>query len=98
MKRVLTVTVLGLALPHIRPRAGGQGSTLKLLPNERPEAAAAGSDGNMWFTTNQGRIARVTPGGHVTEFGHGLNNGGASLFGSIVAGGDGALWTYRVWI
>lgn len=48
-----------------------------------------GPDGNMWFTTSAGRIARVTPSGVVTEFGHGISGGGAV---SLVSGSDGALW------
>jgi virginiamycin B lyase len=43
----------------------------------------------MWFTTSAGRIARVTPNGAVTEFGHGITDGDAFW---LAVGGDGALW------
>jgi virginiamycin B lyase len=63
----------------------------RLLPGERPGASVAwGPDGSMWFTTSEGRIARLAPSGKVSEFGHGLTNGGA--FGGLVVGGDGGLW------
>ncbi len=66
------------------------GDALGSIPAETPGSVVPqGPDGNMWFTTSAGRIARVTPSGAVTEFGHGITDGGA---GSLVAGSDGALW------
>jgi streptogramin lyase len=59
---------------------------------QHPFAIAAGSDGNAWFT-NAGSawgstVGRITPDGVVTTFG--IPGQGQA----IVAGADGALWTY----
>jgi streptogramin lyase len=58
------------------------------------EAITAGPDGNMWVTVRSGtlgkRIARITPGGGVTEFPTGDTDG--SFVGRIASGPDGNLW------
>jgi hypothetical protein len=54
-------------------------------------AAAAGPDGNLWFTEQVGnRIGRITPAGVITEFSVGLT-ANSRPFG-ITAGPDGNLW------
>jgi streptogramin lyase len=54
-----------------------------------PMGIALGSDGNIWFTEHDaGRIARVTPGGVVTEY----PLDPASEPTDITAGPDGNLW------
>ncbi len=55
-----------------------------------PFDLALGPDGNLWFTEAQGnRVARVTPGGAITEFP--IPTAG-SFPGGITAGPDGNLW------
>ena len=42
-------------------------------PGQRPDGIAAGPDGNLWFTEDDGdRIGRITPAGVVTEFSAGI--------------------------
>jgi streptogramin lyase len=55
---------------------------------------AAGPEGNLWFTQNlparAPAIGRITPGGKVTRFRHGLSR--ATQPSKITAGPDGNLW------
>ena len=53
----------------------------------------AGTDGNVWFTDNIGKIGNVTPGGTVTEYA--IPQYAPSPFGrvyGIVAAADGTYW------
>ena len=60
-----------------------------------PDAIAAGPDGNLWFTEDDGnRIGRITPGGIVTEFSVGITAGAGPA--GIAAGPDGNLWFTEV--
>ena len=53
-----------------------------------PDRIVAGPDGNLWFTEfAQDRIARMTPGGTVTEFPLGLGRGREPLAIAPVADG-----------
>ena len=75
---------------HSRPTlydgdAVGSGFALKPGATVVPR----GPGGDMWLTTSAGRIARVAPTGVVTEFGHGITDGGAVW---LAGGGDGLLW------
>jgi streptogramin lyase len=55
-----------------------------------PKGIAAGPDGNLWFTEEQGnRIGRITPSGEFLEFPIPTLNSGPQ---AITAGPDGALW------
>lgn len=54
------------------------------LPN--PGAIAVGPDGNLWFT-EYGAVAKITPGGVITQYAASGSNSGA-----IVVGADGKLW------
>jgi virginiamycin B lyase len=53
-----------------------------------PRDIAAGSDGNLWFTSKPRRIGRITPSGTVTELADAVENEP----GDIVLGPDGNLW------
>src|SRR5436305_1635398 len=65
--------------------------TAGLSPGSFPTDIAAGPDGNLWFTEQNGnRIGRITPGGTITEFAVGLSPGGVPI--GITAGPDGNLW------
>jgi virginiamycin B lyase len=67
------------------------GETPGFTADPRPSSIVTGPDGNLWFLErNTNSIARVTPGGVVTEFPTGLP-GFASL-NQITNGPDGALW------
>ncbi len=56
-----------------------------------PYSIAAGSDGNLWYTKNAGRVVgKVTPSGVFTEYP--VPENAATTFGGITAGPDGALW------
>lgn len=58
-----------------------------------PVASARGSDGNFWFTEEQGnKIGRVTPEGAITEF---LIPTPQSIPGGLTRGSDGNLWFYE---
>jgi virginiamycin B lyase len=48
---------------------------------------AAGSDGNLWFTEQRGRIGRISPAGPASEL-----TGFPSGLLTIAAGPDGAIW------
>ena len=54
------------------------------LPN--PGAIALGPDGNLWFT-EYGAVAKITPGGVITQYAASGSNSGA-----LVVGADGKLW------
>jgi streptogramin lyase len=61
-----------------------------LTPNVGLWGITSGPDGNLWFTeeTNNG-VARITPGGVITEFTAGFPTGSPR---GIVTGPDGNLW------
>ncbi len=82
--------VVGVALPA--SGAAAPLGSIEEFPSAQARAIVAGPDGNLWFTQQQGRIGRVTPGGAITEFGEadGLNPGG--IPNAIVPGPDGNLW------
>jgi streptogramin lyase len=64
-----------------------------ITPGSGPAGIAAGPDGNLWFTEQEGdRIGRITPAGVVTEFSIGDKEGGDPY--GIAAGpkGEGNLW------
>jgi virginiamycin B lyase len=71
----------GFAVHLFKPRLYAGESVHAVVPR--------GPGGDTWLTTTLGRIVRVTPHGDVTEFGHGLTDGGAQ---DLVPGNDGALW------
>jgi len=61
-----------------------------------PFGIAAGPDGNLWFTEENGhRIGRITPAGVVTEFSAGISARAMPL--GIAAGPDGNLWFTEWW-
>ena len=54
-------------------------------------AMARGSDGNVWFSTNNPvTIGRITPAGQVTQFAD--PTAGATLAGDFTLGSDGNVW------
>jgi len=55
-----------------------------------PQYITVGPDGALWFTERRDRIGRITTGGTITEFSHGIP--ARSSVGGIVAGCDGNLW------
>jgi streptogramin lyase len=92
---------------RLRPRLGVDGLEARCLlsanptiteyplptPGTSPEGIVAGSDGNLWFTEQNGEnggIGRISPTGQVTEFHTGISPGGAPV--EITAGRDGNLW------
>jgi streptogramin lyase len=87
----LIVALLLLAgIPH----AGAQQSDLSEFPvptaNALLQGIVTGPDGNLWFAERSANaIARMTPGGVVTEFA--LPRPGSAPFW-LVVGPDGALW------
>jgi streptogramin lyase len=64
-------------------------------PSAAPLGIAAGSDGNLWFTEAQGgKIGRITPSGHVSEYAfqpapHAVRD---EVPSAITAAPDGNLW------
>jgi virginiamycin B lyase len=62
----------------------------------RAQDIVQGADGNLWVAETSGRVARVTPGGAVTEFSAGISAVGSPPDDlgpySIAAGPDGNLW------
>jgi virginiamycin B lyase len=75
-------------------RLGLDGKMRVFARDSRPEALAAGPDGNLWLTEGplalRAGITRVTPDGRVTRFTGGIARD--ALLGPITAGPDGALW------
>ena len=68
------------------------GVTSGFSADTRPRTIATGSDGNLWFLeSSTDAIARLTPGGAVTEFPV-PGAGGFFSLSDIAAGPDGALW------
>ncbi len=62
-------------------------------PNSRPVAIVRGSDGNFWFTEEQGnKIGRITPQGVIAEF---LIPTSKSIPGGLTRGSDGNLWFFE---
>jgi len=57
---------------------------------ENKSLITAGPDGNLWVTLGVNGIARIKPGGEVTEYTAGLNAGAEIC--SITAGPDGNVW------
>ena len=55
----------------------------------RPQWIAAGSDGNLWFTSPGGSVARITPAGVVTAFTIPTANAQPQ---QIISASDGNLW------
>ena len=56
--------------------------------NSVPEGITWGPDGNLWFTEEAGKIARITTAGTITEY---STPAGVSP-GDIALGADGNLW------
>src|SRR6185503_18318904 len=57
----------------------------------RPQAIAAGPDGNLWVTeVIRHKIVRVTPAGQITEFP--VPSKAVGVLQGIAAGPDGAIW------
>lgn len=94
MRRVWVGTTVALAL-LLCPAAGWAVALRVIEPRLYPGEAVAGGGvawgpgGDLWFATSQGRMARMTPAGVVSEFGHGITEGGAS--GPIAASAN-AVW------
>ena len=62
------------------------------LTRHNPHGITTGPDGNVWFTessSSKGSIAKITPGGALTEYEAGLTYGAPQ---DISAGPDGNLW------
>ena len=53
---------------------------------------APGPDGNVWFTTDNKWVGRISPSGHIRLFDISSLQHGFSFTEDIAAGGDGALW------
>jgi virginiamycin B lyase len=72
--------------------AAGQVHRFHLPPTVRPGGITAGPGGNLWFTergAGDPMIARITPGGRITEFPLPVRGWQANW---IVAGAEGNLW------
>src|SRR4051794_3738471 len=62
-----------------------------LSAGARPDAIAAGPDGNLWFSERgAARIGRITPSGQITEFSAGLAPD--AQVNGLTAGPDGNVW------
>jgi streptogramin lyase len=63
-----------------------------ITPGSNPSAITLGADGNLWFTeTNANALARITPGGTVTEFSLAALQAGSGPVG-ITSGPNGLLY------
>jgi virginiamycin B lyase len=60
---------------------------ISYAPNGASDGIATGPDGNLWFTEGP-NVARITPGGTLTEF----SMGGRALPAGITVGPDDNLW------
>jgi virginiamycin B lyase len=90
MAIVAVVVVLGAPVPVAEASA----ITEFRVPtrNSGPTGIAAGPDGALWFTENNGnKVGRITTAGRITEFRFPSVGGDSSPLG-ITAGPDGALW------
>jgi virginiamycin B lyase len=92
--RVFLPLIVALLLLAGIPHAGAQQSDLSEFPvptaNALLQGFVTGPDGNLWFAERSANaIARMTPGGVVTEFA--LPHPGSAPFW-LVVGPDGALW------
>lgn len=93
LRRIGAAAIAALAL--LTPTASAATPTAMefstgISPNSGPYGITTGPDGNLWFTERIGdRVARITPGGAVTEFSMGISGANAH---DIAAGPDGNLW------
>lgn len=76
------------AIGHVNAR--GKISESSVTKGSQPLGIAAGPSGTVWFADHAGAIARVAPGGKVTEFSRGLDPASAPV--AISSGPDGNLW------
>ena len=91
-KPTLTPTLTGTS-SSVSPSTGSLREFPVPTPNSRPVAIVRGSDGNFWFTEEQGnKIGRITPQGVLTEFLIPTSN---SIPGGLTRGSDGNLWFYE---
>src|SRR5260221_12992107 len=75
---------------RLDPKTGKIAEFAVPTPKGFPREIAAGSDGNLWFTENDGnKIGRITPKGEITEFPIPTT---ASQPVGITGGPDGAVW------
>jgi streptogramin lyase len=74
---VVAATAAGALTAYATPGGQGPGPTGKLV---------LGNDGNVWFPDGT-TVAKMTPGGAITEY-----PTGATLYGDVVAGSDGKIW------
>ena len=63
---------------------------------DQPAGIAAGSDGNLWFTSALGNVGRITPSGNISSFAVPKVGGNVGSLQDITAGPDGNLW-FTVW-
>lgn len=92
VRRALSICAGMLAVvPGTAAAAGITTHSAGITPGAQPLQVAAGPDGNVWFTEygDPGRVARMTPGGQVTQFP--LPTAGRRPYG-ITAGPDGNVW------
>jgi virginiamycin B lyase len=84
---LLALVVLAPATAAAAPAVSGEFPTAGTL-SDVPKHLTLGSDGNIWVVLDNDKLARVTPGGAVTEFAT------SNLAGSvgITTGPDGNLW------
>ncbi|HJT55098.1 MAG TPA: hypothetical protein VJ761_01280 [Ktedonobacteraceae bacterium] len=88
---VLAGGIVWLALPHAGSISEFPIPTAHSVP--RGFAIAAGPDGNLWFTEQNGhKIGRITPNGKLSEFALPTTCQFACQPTSITAGPDGSLW------
>lgn len=88
----LTSTLTGTS-SSVSPSTVSLRDFLIPTPNSRPVAIVRGSDGNFWFTEEQGnKIGRMTPQGAITEFTIPTSK---SIPGGLTRGADGNLWFYE---
>src|SRR5690242_20567081 len=90
--RCSVVVSLGMALMASTPGATPPTTAeyrAGITAGSHPDRIAAGPDGNLWFTElDGGTVAKITPGGVVTEYGVGITG----FPEGIAAGLDGNLW------
>ena len=72
----------------VASRRAGRSIPFGLTAGSAPAGIAPGTDGNVWFAEQAGRIGQVTPAGEVTEF----DSRAARTPYGITAGADGNIW------